>query len=88
MVRNILSLASLTLILTAGSAFAADTALSDRVASAAEKACPTQVYDGPKHLFYPMAYRAEHETCVRLVTRSTLAKIAASSTGLEQVASK
>jgi hypothetical protein len=93
MVRNILPLASLTLILGMGTALAADTALdsplAERVASAAEKACPTQVYDGaPKHLFYPASYKAEHDTCVRLVTRSALAKIAAADSGLEQLAAK
>jgi hypothetical protein len=47
-----------------------------------------QVYDGPKHLFYPVSYRAEHETCVRLVTRSVLAKIAATDSARAQVAQK
>jgi hypothetical protein len=89
MVRNILPLASLALILIAPAAFAADTALVARVASAAEKACPTQVYDGaPKHLFYPASYKAEHDTCVRLVTRSALAKIAAADSSREQLAAK
>ena len=89
MVRNILPLASLTLLLTSRAALADDAALTARVATAAEKACPTQVYDGgPKHLFYPMSYKAEHETCVRLVTRSALAQIAAASSGLDQVAQK
>jgi len=76
MVRNILPLASLALVLGAGSAFAAD---ASRIAAVAEKACPTQVYDGaPKHLFYPASYKAEHDTCVRLVTRQALKQIAAS----------
>ena len=35
-----------------------------------------------------MSYKAEHETCVRLVTRSALAQIAAASSGLDQVAQK
>jgi hypothetical protein len=84
MVRNILPLAALALVLGAAPAFAADTTLSSRIAAAAEKACPTQVYDGPKHLFYPMSYKAEHETCVRLVTRHALKQIAAA--GFAQVA--
>jgi uncharacterized protein (DUF2141 family) len=88
MVRNFLPLASLSLILLAAPAFAADDALTARITAAAEKACPTQVYDGPKHFFYPDSYKAEHETCVRLVTRSVLAKIAAANSGLEQVAQK
>ncbi len=87
MVRNILPLASLTLTLIAAPAFAADTALVARIEAAAEKACPLKVYDGAtKHLFYPMSYKAEHETCVRLVTRSTLAKIAAAHAETPQVA--
>ena len=86
MVRNFLPPASLSLILLAAPAFAADDALTARITAAAEKACPLQVYDGPRHLFYPMSYKAEHETCVRLVTRSTLAKIAAANTGMDQVA--
>jgi hypothetical protein len=88
MVRNILPLISLSLILSAGSAFAADSALTERITAAAEKACPLQVYDGaPKHLFYPITYKAEHETCVRLTVRSTLKQIAANG-GFEQVAQK
>lgn len=88
MVRNFLPLATLTLALGASPALAADAMLTARIEAAAAKACPLQVYDGPKHLFYPVSYKAEHDTCVRLVTRSTLAKIAAASSGLEQVASK
>jgi len=80
MVRTILPLATLALVLGAAPAFAADTALTARITAAAEKACPLQVYDGaPKHLFYPMSYKAEHETCVRLVTRQALKQIAAAS---------
>jgi hypothetical protein len=90
MVRNILPLATLALVLGAAPAFAADTALNaslaTRVAAAAEKACVTQVYDGPKHLFYPISYKAEHDTCVRLVTRQALKQIAAAS--FAQVAQK
>jgi hypothetical protein len=86
MVRNFLPLASLSLTLFAAPAFAEDAALVARITAAAEKACPTQIYDGPKHLFYPMTYKAEHETCVRLVTRSTLAKIAAAQAETPQVA--
>ena len=84
MVRHILPLAALTLSLGIGSAFAADANLTSRLTEAAEKACPTQVYEGPKHLFYPMSYKAEHDTCVRLATRSALKQIAA--TSLPQVA--
>jgi hypothetical protein len=89
MVRNIiLPLVSLSIVLGAGSAFAADSATTARVTAAAEKACPLQVYDGaPKHLFYPMTYKAEHETCVRLTVRHTLKQIAANDS-LEKVASK
>ena len=86
MIRNILPLATLVLAVSAGSAFAADAARIARMETAAEKACPMQVYDGPKHLFYPMTYKAEHETCVRLVTRSVLAKIAATDSARAQVA--
>ena len=86
MIRNILPLATLVLAVSAGSAFAADAARIARIETAAEKACPMQVYDGPKHLFYPMTYKAEHETCVRLVTRSVLAKIAATDSARAQVA--
>jgi hypothetical protein len=86
MVRNFLHLASLTLILSAAPAFAEDAALVARIQAAAEKACPTQVYDGPSHLFYPVTYKAEHETCVRLVTRSALARIAAAQAETPQVA--
>ena len=76
MVRNILPLASLTLSLFAAPALAADQALVERITAEAEKACPLQVYDGPRgHLFYPISYKAEHETCVRLVTRSVVQKI-------------
>ena len=86
MVRNILPLASLALVLGAAPAFAADANLTASITAAAEKACPTQVYDGaPKHLFYPLTYKAEHETCVRLATRSALKQIAAAA--LPQVAS-
>ena len=85
MVRHILPLAAFALSLGIGSAFAADANLTARLTEAAEKACPTQVYEGPKHLFYPMSYKAEHDTCVRLVMRSALKQIAA--TSLPQVAS-
>ena len=88
MVRNILPLASLALVLGAAPAFAADTALTARVTAAAEKACVTQTYEGPKHLFYPISYKAEHETCVRLVTRSVLKKIAAAESARAQMAQK
>ena len=79
MVRNILPLVSLSLTFFAAPALAADEALVARISAAAEKACPLQVYegDGPRHLFYPMSYKAEHETCVRLVTRSVVKKIEA-----------
>lgn len=88
MVRNILPLASLTLMLGMGAAQAADADLTARVTAAAEKACPLQVYDGgTKHLFYPMTYKAEHETCVRLTVRSTLKQLAANGS-FEQVAAK
>lgn len=88
MVRNILPLAALALTLGMSTAFAADAGVTARITAAAEKACPLQVYDGPKHLFYPETYKAEHETCVRLVTRSALKQIASTSTGFEQVAAK
>lgn len=88
MVRNILPLATLVLALSAGPVFAADAARVARIEAAAEKACPAQVYEGPKHLFYPVSYRAEHETCVRLVTRSVLKKIAAAESAREQMAQK
>jgi hypothetical protein len=88
MVRNILPLATLVLALSAGSAFAADAARVARIEAAAEKACPVQVYEGPKHLFYPVSYKAEHETCVRLVTRSVLKKIAAAESARAQMAQK
>jgi hypothetical protein len=88
MVRNILPLASFALMLGMSSAFAADDALVARVTAAAEKACPLEVYDGaPKHLFYPMTYKAAHETCVRMVTIHTLKKIASAGT-YAQVAQK
>jgi hypothetical protein len=78
MVRNFLPLASLTLTFLAAPALAADEALVARITAEAEKACPLQVYDGPGgHLFYPISYKAEHETCVRLVTRSVVKKIEA-----------
>ncbi len=77
MVRNFIPLASLTLTLFAAPALAADEALVERITAEAEKACPLQVYDGPRHLFYPISYKAEHETCVRLVTRSVVKKIEA-----------
>jgi hypothetical protein len=89
MVRNILPLAVLALSASIGSAFAADANLTASLTAAAEKACPLQVYDGaPKHLFYPASYKAEHDTCVRLVTRSALAKIAAADSSREQLAAK
>jgi hypothetical protein len=77
MVRNFLPLASLSLTFFAAPALAADEALVARITAEAEKACPLQVYDGPRHLFYPISYKAEHETCVRLVTRSVVKKIEA-----------
>jgi hypothetical protein len=88
MVRNILPLASFALMLGMSSAFAADAALTARVTAAAEKACPTQVYEGPSHLFYPETYKAEHYTCVRLVTRSALKQIASAGTSYELLAQK
>ena len=79
MVRNILPLVSLSLTFFAAPALAADEALVARITAAAEKACPLQLYEGdsPRHLFYPITYKAEHETCVRLVTRSVVKKIEA-----------
>lgn len=88
MVRNILPLAAFALTLGMSTAFAADAGVTARVTAAAEKACPLQVYDGPKHLFYPETYKAEHETCVRMVVRSALKQIASNASGLEQVAQK
>lgn len=92
MVRNILPLASLTLTLGLtlgmGAAQAEDAALVARVTAAAEKACgPVQVYDGPRHLFYPMTFKAEHETCVRMTTIHALKQFAANGS-FEQVAQK
>jgi len=77
MVRNFLPLVSLSLTFFAAPALAEDDALVARITADAEKACPLQVYDGPRHLFYPISYKAEHETCVRLVTRSVVKKIEA-----------
>ena len=87
MVRNFVPLACLTLMFAASPAFAEDAALVARIQTAAAAACgPEKVYDGPRHLFYPMSYRAEHETCIRLVTRSALARIAAAKAETPQVA--
>jgi len=88
MVRKILpSLAILAF--SVGTAQAADDALTARVTAAATKICgPQAVNDGPRSLFYPAMYKAETEACVRLVSRSALAKIAAANNGAEYIALK
>lgn len=91
MVRTFFPLLPLAALMAAmGTAQAADTGLAARVEATAAKICgPEASYEGgPRHLFYPTLYKAETATCVRLVTRSALARLAASNSGTAFVALK